>query len=78
MKSIRAFLVIALLATMTLIIFIAALRGYRSSMQQTELLFDGQLHDIADLLNELPITAGAAINLPQSAAHRIQPRPNSP
>jgi two-component system sensor histidine kinase QseC len=64
MKSIRTFLVIVLLATMTLIIFIAALRGYRSSMQQTELLFDGQLLDIAELLNELPIDRTAAINLP--------------
>ncbi|MDH3510679.1 MAG: ATP-binding protein [Gammaproteobacteria bacterium] len=64
MKSIRTFLVIVLLATMTLIVFIAALRGYRSSMQQTELLFDGQLQDIAELLDELSIDTEAAINVP--------------
>jgi len=69
MKSIRKFLVIALLATMTLIIFVAALRGYRGSMQQTELLFDEQLHDIADLLNEFPVAAGVDINHP----HRKEP-----
>ncbi len=64
MKSIRTFLVIVLLSTMTLIIFIAALRGYRSSMQQTELLFDGQLQDIADLLDELKKKKSTAISIP--------------
>jgi len=64
MKSIRTFLVIVLLATMTLIIFIAALRGYRSSMQQTELLFDRQLQDIADLLDEFPEVTTATIKAP--------------
>jgi len=54
MKSIRTFLVIVLLATMTLIIFLSALRGYRSSMQQTELVFDEELHDLVDLLDEFP------------------------
>ncbi len=54
MKSIRTFLVIVLLATMTLIIFLSALHGYRSSMQQTELLFDEELHDLVDLLDEFP------------------------
>jgi two-component system sensor histidine kinase QseC len=63
MKSIRTFLVIVLLATMTLIVFVAALRGYRSSMQRTELLFDGQLQDIAELLDGLPIDRTAAIRI---------------
>jgi two-component system sensor histidine kinase QseC len=68
MRSIRTFLVITLLATMTLIIFFAALRGYRSSMQQTELLFDGQLHDIADLLDQFPGAATATVSLPGDGA----------
>jgi two-component system sensor histidine kinase QseC len=68
MKSIRTFLVIVLLATMTLIVFIAALRGYRSSMLQTERLFDGQLLDIAELLDGLPIDATAEINIPRETA----------
>lgn len=66
MKSIRTFLVIVLLATMTLIIFIAALRGYRSSMVQTELLFDGQLQDIADLLDEPQATVSTSSKPPEA------------
>jgi two-component system sensor histidine kinase QseC len=63
MNSIRAFLVIVLLATMTLIFFVSALRGYRSSMQQAELLFDGHLQDIARLMDGLPIDRIAAIEV---------------
>jgi len=63
MKSIRTFLVVVLLATITLIVFISALRGYRSSMQQTELLFDVQLQDIAELLDELPVEPMAPIDV---------------
>ncbi len=57
MTSIRTFLVIVLLATMTLTVFIAALRGYRSSMHEAELLFDRQLQEIAELLEGFPTDA---------------------
>jgi len=66
MKSIRTFLVIVLLATMTLIIFTAALRGYRGSMQQTERLFDRQLQDLADLLDEFSGTPTEPANMPEN------------
>ena len=50
MNSIRRFLVIVLLATITLINFLAALHGYRTSMVEAERLFDRQLQDIARVL----------------------------
>jgi two-component system, OmpR family, sensor histidine kinase QseC len=68
MKSIRTYLVIVLLATMTLITFIATLRGYRSSMEQTALLFDGQLHDIAELLDESSVANPDSPNIPEDGS----------
>ena len=50
MSSIRRFLVVVLLATITLINFLAALHGYRTSMKEAERLFDAQLADIAAVL----------------------------
>ncbi len=58
MSSIRRFLVVVLLATITLINFLAALHGYRTSMAQAEQLFDAQLSDIADVLYA---TAGGSV-----------------
>jgi len=49
-KSIRAFLVVALLATITLTIFLAALHGYRSSMIEVKALLDSSLLERARLL----------------------------
>jgi two-component system sensor histidine kinase QseC len=49
--SIRRFLVIVLLATITLVNFLAALHGYRTSMAEAERLFDRQLEDIASVLS---------------------------
>jgi two-component system sensor histidine kinase QseC len=49
-NSIRRFLVIVLLATITLINFLAALHGYRTSMAEAEQLFDAQLADIGAVL----------------------------
>ena len=46
----KTFLVVVLLATITLINFLAALHGYRSSMARAEQLFDAQLADIAEVL----------------------------
>lgn len=50
MKSIRVFLMVVILAVFTLFNFIAALRGYQSSMQQAELLFDQQLLETARII----------------------------
>ena len=50
MTSIRRFMVVVLLATITLLNFLAALHGYRSSMENSQALFDKQLAGIAKLL----------------------------
>ncbi len=50
MNSIRVFLVVVILAVITLFYFIAALRGYQSSMLEAERLFDKQLLDTARLI----------------------------
>ncbi len=50
MSSIRRFLVVVLLATITLINFLAALHGYRTSMAEAEQLFDQHLADVAAVL----------------------------
>jgi len=50
-KSIRGFLVAALLATMTLTVFLAALHGYRSSMLEVQALLDTELAGRARLLS---------------------------
>jgi two-component system sensor histidine kinase QseC len=57
-SSIRRFLVVVLLATITLINFIATLHGYRQSMVEAEQLFDVQLADIAEVL---AVTAGSSV-----------------
>lgn len=51
MNSIRRFLVIVLLAIIILANFIAALRGYLSSMDEAEALFNQRLMQQVDLLN---------------------------
>lgn len=50
MNSIRIFLVVALLATMTLTVFLSSLHGYRASMAEAQTLFDTKLADAAQLL----------------------------
>jgi len=50
-KSIRFFLVIVLLATMTLVIFLSALHGYRSSMVEVKALLDAEIANRARLLS---------------------------
>lgn len=54
MKSIRAFLVTVIMSVITLIIFIATLKGYQSSMDEAEMLFDNQLLDTATLIANFP------------------------
>jgi signal transduction histidine kinase len=49
-KSIRFYLVVALLSTVALGNFIAAVYGYRSSMQEAQELLDQQLADTATML----------------------------
>jgi two-component system sensor histidine kinase QseC len=49
-NSIRVFLVVVILAVITLFYFIAALRGYQSSMLEADWLFDKQLLDTARLI----------------------------
>ncbi|WP_331344359.1 sensor histidine kinase [Cellvibrio sp. UBA7661] len=67
MKSIRGFLVIILLAIVTLANFAAALRGYLSSMDEAERLFNQRLLQQVDLLN---------YTLPQLLSHtQAQPAP---
>ncbi len=50
MKSIRVFLVVVILAVFTLFNFIAALRGYQSSMEKADQLFDQQLLETARII----------------------------
>ncbi len=50
MKSIRLYLLLALLATITLVNFIALLHGYQSSMEKAQQLFDSRLESTARLI----------------------------
>lgn len=50
MKSIRLYLLLALLATITLVNFVALLHGYQSSMQKAQRLFDSRLESTARLI----------------------------
>lgn len=50
MKSIRLYLIMSLLAAVTLGNFVAAVYGYRSSMAETEVLLDNQLADTAAIM----------------------------
>jgi len=52
-KSIRSYLIIAVLSAITLTSFLAALHGYRSSMAAAEALFDQQLSDTASLITDI-------------------------
>ncbi len=51
MKSIRNFLITVILSTITLVVFLSALNGYRDSMSKAEELFDMALVDKANLLS---------------------------
>jgi two-component system sensor histidine kinase QseC len=56
-SSIRKFLIVGILATLTLFNFIAALRGYQSSMREADTLFDNELLDLSTLVANLDIPA---------------------
>ncbi len=51
MKSIRSFLIYAILSSITLISFLSALNGYRDSLEKAEQLFDSELVNKAYLLS---------------------------
>ena len=55
MNSIRTFLVVVLISTITLVSFLTALHGYRESMKQSRLLFEDQLRQQAGILNAIPM-----------------------
>lgn len=63
MKSIRLYLLLALIATITLVNFVSLLHGYRSSMAQAQQLFDSRLESVAKLI--------ATANNEQSENNRI-------
>jgi two-component system, OmpR family, sensor histidine kinase QseC len=65
-KSIRTFLVCALLAVITLVSFIAIVNGYSDSMREARDLFNGQLEKQLVWLDE--IAAGAAEQQPRLPA----------
>jgi two-component system, OmpR family, sensor histidine kinase QseC len=52
-KSIRLYLIVALLAAVTLGNFVAAVYGYRSSLEEVETLLDTQLADTAALIQTM-------------------------
>jgi two-component system, OmpR family, sensor histidine kinase QseC len=52
-KSIRLFLIAATVAILLLYNFIAAVRGYQSSMLEADMLFDNQLLDLSRLVGNL-------------------------
>lgn len=58
MKSLKTFLILALVATVTLVNFIAAVHGYRESMREAERLLDEQLSMQAYMLSA--VDAGTA------------------
>lgn len=64
MKSIRFYLVIALLSTVVLGNFVAAVYGYRSSMEAAQALLDTQLADTATVLQMLPMRSETVIERP--------------
>ncbi|MBT7169304.1 MAG: two-component sensor histidine kinase, partial [Porticoccaceae bacterium] len=55
MKSIRVFLVTVILAVVTLFSFISALRGYETSLQEVERMFDSQLVEKAKLIANINV-----------------------
>ncbi len=71
MKSIRGFLVVVILAVLTLFNFVAALKGYQSSMDEADSLFDKQLLDTARLIANIH-TADNAIDGGQNSTFAFQ------
>ncbi len=55
MNSIRSFLIVILISTITLVSFLTALHGYRESIKEAQLLFEDQLRQQADILGTVPV-----------------------
>jgi two-component system sensor histidine kinase QseC len=70
-KSIRFFLVAVILAVITLFSFVAALKGYKSSMEKADSLFDQQLQDTARLIANIH-TKNTAKNVAQESSIAFQ------
>lgn len=66
MKSIRFYLVVALLSTVALGNFVAVVYGYRSSMIEAQALLDMQLSDTATLLQTMQPTNRRVVEQPSS------------
>ncbi|MDX2412168.1 MAG: ATP-binding protein [Woeseiaceae bacterium] len=66
MKSIRFYLVVALLSTVALGNFVAAVYGYRSSMIEAQALLDMQLADAATLINTMQPRSTLVVEQPSS------------
>ncbi|MDH5591790.1 MAG: sensor histidine kinase N-terminal domain-containing protein, partial [Gammaproteobacteria bacterium] len=50
MKSIRTYLLVALLAIITLVTFVSLLHGYQSSISKAQQLFDQRLRNMAEII----------------------------
>lgn len=50
MKSIRTYLLLVLVAVITLMTFLSLLQGYQSSIKKAELLFDARLKNMAEII----------------------------
>ena len=74
MKSIRTFLVIVLMSTITLVMFVAALRGYQASVAQAEELFDAELLQELHLIGRL-VDDKVSLRRPNNGNYRIDPTP---
>ncbi len=82
MKSIRTFLITVILSTITLVVFLSALNGYKDSMHKAEQLFDMALVDKAYLLSIVfslfnengykPLSESRVINLMQAKHPEIK------
>ncbi|MBN7798096.1 sensor histidine kinase [Parahaliea mediterranea] len=72
MKSIRASLVAMLVAAFTLVSFLAALLGYRASMDKAEDLLDSQLRYVAEILQAVDTTGAAARAAPDTEGLAFQ------
>lgn len=67
MKSIRLYLLLMLLATLAIVMFISMLKGYESSLNEAQKLFDERLKATAELI------ASANTEITPSKVHENQP-----
>ncbi|WP_346837677.1 ATP-binding protein [Microbulbifer sp. SAOS-129_SWC] len=72
MKSIRVFLLIALLSTIVLVNFVSAVHGYRASMAEAQQLFDRQMAASARLLAAMPAPQAAPLVVAQTGQQAFQ------